>query len=962
MIKTKYIAYSITLVVLLAIMSTSALAQTGEVTGVVMDGQNGDFLHGATVQIKGTNTGQATDFDGEFTLRNLSVGNHILVVSYIGYRKTEVDVNIIARETTHLQIELDYAGYDGDEIIITAQAQGQVAAINEQLRSNTISNVVSRDRIRDLPDVNAAESIGRLPGVSILRSSGEASKVAIRGLSPKYNAVTVNGVKLPSSDSDRSVDLSLIPSNMLDGIDVTKALTADKDADAIGGTIDLRLRQAPTGLKVDAQIQGGYNHVQDYYGNNSLSGTISNRFFDDRFGAIVSFNNDNYDRSSDTYSGSYRRGEELEDGRVDIIPTSINVNENFQRRNRLGGSMVLDYSIPNGKVVGNVFVNQITSDQIYRTNSYFLDETIRNYNISSNESTRGILTSGLAADQDFGFLSYDVGASYTWARNDRPNNYSWGFREESAFSSDLDSVSALGPTHIPNAARNDLDNTDFYDLGISDNYALEEQVTIQGNVKAPFILSNLINGHVKAGGKFHGLRRMNDQGSASANVYHGGSMQPRDIIALGLPDLGLETGQMRIKMDPFLDNEYGRSTLLDGQYPIGYIADVDLLMGAMQAIQDANYFETSPPNMRGSDYDGIESLGAGYIMSEVNIGSKITFMPGVRYEQEYSRYNAYAYRNMGLQTVLNDTSASRGSSFILPMIHLQLKPLEWLSLRLAYTESLTRPNYNQYSPRYTINAWGNAVNTGNQDLKPAQATNYDASLSVYQNVVGLFTVSGFYKSIDDLIWNTSFDYLPGQTVMPNLVLPNLQGIPIISTSINNPYEAVFKGVELDWQTNFWYLPSVLKGLVLNVNYTRIVSETEYPRYQTRTVPIPVRPFTKIEFVDTSRVGRMPDQPAHIMNLTVGYDYKGFSTRLSFLYQANTLSSLGNVPETDHFTEDYFRIDALVRQRLFQNFQLYMNLNNINQRADRRYQSSIGAYPTRSEYYGFTMDLGIRYRF
>jgi len=54
----------------------------------------------------------------------------------------------------------------GEEVIVTAQARGQTAAINQQLASNTIANIVSSDRIRELPDANAAESKGRLPGVS----------------------------------------------------------------------------------------------------------------------------------------------------------------------------------------------------------------------------------------------------------------------------------------------------------------------------------------------------------------------------------------------------------------------------------------------------------------------------------------------------------------------------------------------------------------------------------------------------------------------------------------------------------------------------------------------------------------------------------------------------------------------------------------------------------------------------
>jgi len=67
-------------------------------------------------------------------------------------------------------------------------------AINEQLSSNSIVNVVSEAKIQELPDFNAAEAIGRLPGVSTLRSSGEANKIVIRGLAPEFNLVSIDGI------------------------------------------------------------------------------------------------------------------------------------------------------------------------------------------------------------------------------------------------------------------------------------------------------------------------------------------------------------------------------------------------------------------------------------------------------------------------------------------------------------------------------------------------------------------------------------------------------------------------------------------------------------------------------------------------------------------------------------------------------------------------------------------------
>ena len=118
-------------------------------------------------------------------------------------------------------------------------------AINKQLKAKSIKNIVSSDRIQELPESNAAEAVARIPGVSIRREGGEGNKVVIRGLSPKYNKITVNGTNLASTDPDnRSTDISMISQYMLDGIEVTKAGTPDQDGDALGGTINFNTKKS----------------------------------------------------------------------------------------------------------------------------------------------------------------------------------------------------------------------------------------------------------------------------------------------------------------------------------------------------------------------------------------------------------------------------------------------------------------------------------------------------------------------------------------------------------------------------------------------------------------------------------------------------------------------------------------------------------------------------------------------
>ncbi len=130
--------------------------------------------------------------------------------------------------------------------------------------------MVSAARIQELPDANAAESLGRLPGISVVRSGGEADEVVIRGMAPKYNRVLINGVELTSSDpNNQSVNLSMISSNMLAGMEVKKTVTADMDANVIGGVVNLELREAKVEVPGVPQysflVQGGYNALSNAY-------------------------------------------------------------------------------------------------------------------------------------------------------------------------------------------------------------------------------------------------------------------------------------------------------------------------------------------------------------------------------------------------------------------------------------------------------------------------------------------------------------------------------------------------------------------------------------------------------------------------------------------------------------------------------------------------------------------------
>lgn len=969
----------------------AAIAQgSGTVRGRVFDRDTGDPLPAAIVMIEGTVIGTTADIDGSFVLRNVPAGRQRVKVSYIGYAPMTLELTVGSDASVEQNFQLTAKAVVGETVVITAQARGQNTAINQQLESNTISNIVSSDRIKELPDVNAAESIGRLPGVSIDRYGGEATAVAIRGLSPKYNTITVNGVALPATnDDDRSVDLSLVASNMLDGIELKKANTPDMDADALGGTVDLRLREAPEELHFDLMLQGGYNRIQDYRGNYATNLSVSDRFLESDLGIIAGFNADRNNRSGDQLTAKYRSSAASQ-VLSDITVDNLTLQENTAFKKRIGGSLLLDYRIGNGKVTGTGFYNQATTDKTQRMDLMDFTHNSHYYDLFTNVSTMALFTASLGVKQDFGWIQYDASAAATGSRTDDPDNFQYRFAQENGGAKSVPTAS------MPLVDVWTLENQDTSGTGLSQIFTysknlIEKQKMVQLNLQIPFQLSSNLNGFVKLGGKYRRLDRTFDQeqwgcgnlqygggwsGPMSDLVHRASQMYPNDFNAFN--DSVLINQKHWWPITRFI-TDFGRTNFLDNRYKMGIVYNLDLMRKLTNALQSlpSNDWQHYAIGSFGDDYDGIEQYGAGYIMAEFNIGPMITFTPGVRFDADYTKYHGQSFRdvvtNGNVQQTPGDVQHNeneRRNSFWLPMIHLKLQPFEWMIVRLARTMTLTRPDYMMYAPITHINSYQSYAMAANAGLKDSRSKNWDASVSIYQQYVGLLTVSGFHKSIDNLIMFTTIqkmDTAVARRLPSELNVPEswLSSAPQVDTYINNPNPAVYKGVEIDWQTNFWFMPSFLKGLVLNVNWTYIESTIDVQQFKTTPVTrfVPPRSYiTSIQLSDTIRNQRMPGQPAHIANVTIGYDYLGFSIRASYLSQSDKVTTIGQTKITDAFTAPYKRWDLAVQQKIGEHLQLYANFNNLNNRHDESLLGYQQLNPTSLEYYGLTVDLGLRFKF
>ena len=966
----------------LGIHSTNAQG-SGSISGTVVDNATGEKLLFANVQLEGTSLGTATNDEGEYIIHKIPAGDYQLVVTYLGYVEQTISVAVVAGKTLKVNIKLEYASIEGEEVIVTAQASGQMAAINQQLASNTIKNVVSSDRIQDVPDVNAAESVARLPGLSLIRSGGEGQKVAIRGISPQYNVTMVNGVRMQSTDrNDRSVDLNMIAPNVLSGIEVTKALMADMDADAVGGTVNLQIAPAADSLRGNFSLQGGYGSTGNTYGNYRATGLLSNRFFNNKLGVQISGYLDHFNRNSDVLSAGYALNEEavLEEGFIPIDLARVSISDRVTDRQRTGGGLVLDYQFPKGSLIMNNFISNLAQEEVEQQNSLGLIGNQWSGFAADRELSNTVISNALQGKFDFSVFSMDFSVSNSISKQYSPGDLTMNIgiaQAEAGFTTpSLEDPQKASPSELLNAAQiiqgeNTKRVTRFYTL---ERDVIESAQEAALNFNVPFRLAQNVSGNLKLGGKYVRNFRDNDetQHFSQPDRTFIGEEFVRVLKDSLWTELGLTNIDQNLGIRAFLfeNAAYDIGEFLSGEEGIDeffYLADISKMNHYEELAVNSGYYPLAGKESAQYDYTYERDLLAYYAMVELNIGKYVSLYPGIRYEDFKFIYNSFSTERFGPnpEDFRNEEEKEdniNGKNWF-PQLHVRVKPTEWLDIRMASTKSIIYPDYRAVSPYIYYDSYsGPALDLGNPALKPALSQNYDIYASVYKNHIGLFTAGYFYKEIDNLIVRSSFRTKDPATINNRFNLTQTQQT-VVNTWINLDATSTVRGFELDWQTRFWYLPSFLKGLVLSVNYTHINSETSYP-FQT-AVKQGTGPFAPTVFVDSTRVGRMPTQPDDVFNFTLGYDIGGFSARLSFVYQDNVLTGVNRTyDELDSYTGAYKRWDFTAYQKLpwlEGRVQVYLNANNITNTPDRAFTSTLQKLSS-VQYYGRTVDLGLRYQF
>lgn len=329
----------------------------GSISGTVKD-PSGAVLPGAQIVLQPSATTTAANAQGDFVISNLKPGTYTVTVSAVGFTNSVSTVVVNAGQNAIWNATLTISSAS-QQVVVNGGLEGDIAAINEQRTSENILDVMTADTIQELPNQSVATALGRMPGVTVQINEGEAQYVQIRGTEPRLSNTTVDGVEVPGPDPQvRQVDLWVIPGDLVGAIDINKTLSANQDGDAIGGSVNLHMRQATSGRPtLDLESLGGYNPIdtgQPWFRDDA---TVGKRFgAHDRFGVVFTYSYDLNDLGTDDVEP---QPDVNPNGTTAPYYDNISEREYFYNHTRYGFGGSMDYKVSDNS---DLFVHGILSN------------------------------------------------------------------------------------------------------------------------------------------------------------------------------------------------------------------------------------------------------------------------------------------------------------------------------------------------------------------------------------------------------------------------------------------------------------------------------------------------------------------------------------------------------------------------------------------------------------------------
>jgi outer membrane receptor protein involved in Fe transport len=899
------------LIVIFTLLVSFAFAQDAILKGKITDGGSQEPLPGAYVHFDGSNKGVATDAFGNFEFNKLSPGEYKIKIKYVGFEEFEKEIKITSGQAVVLNIPL----VEHKQDLKTVNVYGKLNESNEsssrqsEKNANNITNVLSARAIERSPDLNAATAITRVSAVTLQRNSGSDDAYAIiRGLEPRYNNTLINGVKVTSPDAvSRFVSLTIIPSDLLDRIEVSKTLTPEMEGDATGGTVNLVFKDAPDHeyLKADASL--GYsaiffNRKYDYFNQ----GAVQRQSPIDRFGPgylapAGYFSRPNLDFTKKTAPpttlASFTYGRRFFNNKLGLIVSDSYQNQYYGTNSEFNIA-IFDPKNNNRPVISDVANRTYSTQQLNNGLSAHLDYKIDDRNKISLDNVflyTYIAQARLSIDTSIiGGNGGRVGPGTGTVYNDNRSYIQNQYVENLKFSG----------KHIIGR------HLQFDWAGIYSN------ATANSPDRADLTLNHLINpDFTSTPNYFDAISRIwskngNKDLSATGNLSY--------TTKLG------ENNSLQLKAGGL----YRHSTRFNkqNQYQLKPAPEANGVKSPFTDIYSTNwivYNVTGSEQSDFSNYTAFEDITAGYAEFKLTLG-KLDAIGGVRAEGTKQGYDTHP------QVLTIFSNERKTYTDLLPSLQLKYRLTDLSNLRASYFKSISRPALFELVPTPT---YGEATDiTGNPFLKHSEADNYDLRYELFPKNEEQFFVGAFYKDIKNPI---------------EFALLSLdQGGQAITTP-QNLGTAKIAGGEIVYSRYFG-------NFGVSGNYTYTYSNVKSPKVYNTTTALGK---------DTS-ILKLQDRPlqgqtGNVINLSLLYknDKQKTFIQLAYTYTSKTLPFIYNGYGYDYYIQPQSFLALSAEKQIGRHLTLTAKVNNILNtpttiKIDNLIQSK--------DIYNVSFNLGLRY--
>ena len=670
------------------------------------------------------------------------------------------------------------------------------------------------------------------------------------------------------------------------------------DADSIGGSVNLVMKQAPEKLRLFGAVGGGYNELLDTYKQNNYSLTTGRRFNGGKTGLIVSGSGSETNRGTQDMEVVYKP-----------ILTLNELNPRWYQvhRRRIGftGAFDVKQSADSQFTVRAVY-NRFINDHENRQRVRF---AVANRRIDHEPRDRThierITSLGLTGQRIVrGSATVDYQLVGAYSDQFDPLTMTTTFRHTNVNFLPNVTATQIDPNNVQANPQNEvLSNYNFLSQLRAINFSMDRDVVGQVNARLPLRASNASTSFLKIGAKFRDKSK--------------GRNRNENTI----------TSPTTLKMTSYLETGFDLPPYLDGRY--------DLAPYESQSLVENIPNQITPTTTRNhardaEEFDGTERVTAGYAMAEIYAGPKLYILPGIRYEytsEDFVGRNVRFAPN-GAWLGTDPIGSTAGYGVALPGFHLKYAATPATNLRFAVTRTLARPNYYDTVPYRAQDDNANTVAVGNADLKPTKSWNVDALAEYYFKSVGVVSAGVFYKHLTDYIYVYTLQQ-------------SINGVQYQVTQPLNGEAATLTGFEFAVQNQLRFLPSPFNGIGLYANYTFTDSTAQFPNHQGSST--------------------LPGQSRHVGNLAVSYEKAGFSGRGSVNFHGSYIDVVGADNTQDRFYDANRQFDVSATQKVARNLRVDVDLLNLNDSLLRYFQG-VPDRVLQEEHYHWTMNFGVKVEF